>query len=452
MTNSVTVRREQIVVSDKSSDVSTSHTIPNSSLWTIDVETGNKKPLETKGDAIQPSWSPNGKRIVYWFLDEKNQAELATIPATGGEPVVITKDEAADWNPVWSPDGKFIYFGSDRGGNMNIWRVGIDEETGEGSGEPEAVPTPSMYIRHLAFSPYGKTLAYIRYETHSNLQSIAFDPENLKTVGEANMVTSGNKQFSMPAMSPNGEEYVLRSFPTLTTAEIAVFNRDGSNLRFLTNDKFRDRSPRWSPDGKRIAFTSDRSGKYQVWMINADGTDLRQITFSEKTGVVAPIFSPDGSRIAFSEIDGKNQSPFILDLTKTWQQQTPAPLPPVPNYKGSFSVRDWSSDGSKLLMMFYETENDEDAIALFDFKTSAYEKITDFGSNPIWLKDNRHFIFDKSNTIYVADTQTKKTTAIYKPPSYAVQHANVSPDNRLIYFRYLQVNADVWLLDASQNQ
>jgi serine/threonine protein kinase len=235
---------KQIVVSDKSSDVSTSHTIPNSSLWTIDVETGNKKPLETKGDAIQPSWSPNGKRIVYWFLDEKNQAELATIPATGGEPVVITKDEAADWNPVWSPDGKFIYFGSDRGGNMNIWRVGIDEETGEVSGEPEAVPTPSMYIRHLAFSPYGKTLAYIRYETHSNLQSIAFDPENLKTVGEANMVTSGNKQFSMPAMSPNGEEYVLRSFPTLTTAEIAVFNRDGSNLRFLTNDKFRDRSPR----------------------------------------------------------------------------------------------------------------------------------------------------------------------------------------------------------------
>jgi Tol biopolymer transport system component len=335
---------------------------------------------------------------------------------------------------------------------MNIWRLAIDEETGEASGEPEAVTTPSMYVRHLAFSRDGKTLAYIRYETHSNLQSIGFDPENLKTVGEVNLVTTGNRQLSMPAMSPNGEEYVMRSFPTLTTEEIAVFNRDGSNLRLLTNDKFRDRSPRWSPDGKRIAFSSDRSGKYQVWMINADGTDLRQITFSEKTSAVSPIFSPDGSRLAFSEIDGKNRSPFILDLTKTWQQQTPTPLPPMPNYKGSYSVRDWSSDGNKLLLMLYETESGEDGIVFFDFKTSTYEKITDSGSYPIWLKDNRHFIFDKSNTIYVSDTKTKKTTPIYKPPSYAVQHANISPDNRLLYFRYLQVDGNVWLLDASQSQ
>jgi len=443
---------KQIVVSDNSSDVSTSHTIPNSSLWTIDVETGNKKLLETKGDAIQPSWSPNGQRIVYWFLDEKNQAELATIPAAGGEPVVITRDSAMDWNPVWSPDGKFVYFGSDRGGNMNIWRVAINEETGEVLNEPESVPTPSMYIRHLSFSRDGKTLAYIRYETHSNVQSIAFDPEKLETIGDVNMVTRGNKQFSMPALSPNGEEYVLRSFPTLTQEKIAVFNRDGSNLRFLTNDKFRDRSPRWSPDGKKIAFASDRSGKYQVWMINADGNDLRQITFSEKTGATAPIFSPDGARIAFSEIDNKHQSPFILDLRKSWQEQTLVPLPPMPNYKGSYSVRDWSSDGNKLLLMLYETETSENGIVLFDFKTSTYEKITDSGSYPIWLKDNRHFIFDKQNTIYVCDTQTKKITAIYKPPSYAVQHANISPDNRLIYFRYLQVDADVWLLDASQNQ
>ncbi len=124
----------------------------------------------------------------------------------------------------------------------------------------------------------------------------------------------------------------------------------------------------------------------------------------------------------------------------------------MPNYKGSFSVRDWSSDGSKLLLMLYETDSSENGIVLFDFKTSTYEKITDSGSYPIWLKDNRHFIFDKQNTIYVCDTQTKKITAIYKPATYAVHHANVSPDNRLIYFRYLQVDADVWLLDASQNQ
>ncbi|MDQ3373160.1 MAG: serine/threonine-protein kinase [Acidobacteriota bacterium] len=442
---------KQIVVSDKSSDVATSHTIPNSSLWIIDVETGNKKPLDTKGDAVQPNWSPNGKRITYWFIEEGKLGEIATIPAGGGEPVVIARDAAMDWNPVWSPDGKYVYFGSDRGGHMNIWRVAVDEETGAVSAEPEAVSTPSTFVRHLSFSRDGKTLAYIRYETQSNLQSVAFDPEKLKTVGEVNMITRGNRQVSTPALSPNGENYVLR-YPSLTQEDIAIFSRDGSNLRYLTNDKFRDRTPRWSPDGKRIAFASDRSGKYQIWMINADGSDLRQITFSEKTGAVAPIFSPDGLRIAFSEIDGKNQAPFILDLRQSWQEQMPAPLPPLPNYKGSYSARDWSAAGNKLLLSLYEAENSENGISVFNFKTSTYEKMIDSGSYPIWLKDNRHFIFEKQNTIFAFDTQTKKTTEIYKPLSYAIQHANVSPDNRLIYFRYLQVDANVWLLDASQGQ
>ena len=440
----------QIVVSDKASDISNNHIIPNSSLWIIDVETGDKKLLDTKGDAVQPNWSPNGKRIAFWFVENGKLGEIATIPVGGGEPVIVAKDEAMDWNPVWSPDGKYIYFGSDRGGSMNIWRVAVDEETGKASGEPESVRTPSTYIRHLALSRDGKTIAYIRYETKSNLQSITFDPKNLKTVGEVNMVTSGNNQVSFPTLSPNGEEYVIR-YPSWTQEDIVIFNRDGSNWRNLTNDKFRDRTPRWSPDGKKIAFTSDRSGKFQIWMINADGSDLRQITFSEKNGATAPNFSPDGLQMVFSEIDTKNQSPFILDLTKTWQEQKPVPLPPPPNYKGSYLTWNWSGDGKKLLMNFFESETGENGVYLFDFNTSTYEKMTDSGGYPIWLNDNRHFMFGNQNTLFVCDTLTKKINEIYKPSSDYIQHANISADNRLIYFRYLQIDTQVWLIESSNN-
>jgi eukaryotic-like serine/threonine-protein kinase len=440
----------QLVVSDRLSDVATNHTVANSSLWIIDIATGEKKLLETGGDAIQPSWSPNGKRIAFWFIEEGKPGEIATIPASGGEPVVIAQNAAMDWNPVWSPDGKFIFFGSDRAGSMNIWRVAVDETTGAATGEPEAVPTPSMYVRQFSFSRDGKTLAYIRYETKSNLRSIAFDPQNLKTVGEPNWITRGNRQVSNPVLSPNREEYVLR-YPSITQEDIAIFKKDGSNLRYLTEDKFRDRSPCWSPDGKQIAFASDRSGKYQIWMINADGTDLHQITFTEKIGAVGPIFSPDGLRITFSEINGKTESPFILDLTKTWHRQTPAPLSPPSNYQGSYSVRDWSSDGGKLLLSFFGSENEKNSLRVFDFKTSTYEKMSDFGGSTSWLKDNRHILFEKNNTLFIGDTLTKKITEIYKPESYEIQHAKISSDNRLIYFRYLQVDADVWLLDASQS-
>ncbi len=441
---------KKIVVSDKASDVATSHTIPNSALWTIDVATGDKKLLETKGDAIQPSWSPNGGRIAFWKVEEGRLGEIATIPANGGEPVTVAQNDSMDWNPVWSPDGGHIFFGSDRGGNMNIWRVRVDEETGKSLDEPEAISTPALYVRHFAFSRDGKLLGYIRYETQSNLQSIAFDPKNLKTAGEVEFITRGNKQISTPNLSPDGKEFVIRH-PALTQEDLVVFNRDGSNWRNLTSDKFRDRTPRWSPDGTKIAFTSDRSGKYQIWMINADGSNLRQITFTEKTGATAPIFSPDGKQLAFNEVENKKLTPHILDLTKTWQQQKPEPLPPIPDYNGSFPVRDWSDDGEKLLLLLFENENNEQGIVVYDIKTKTYEKMTDSGSYPVWLNDSRHFMFDKQYSLVIGDTQTKTLKEIYKIPSYQLQHADISPDNQLIYFRYLQVDADVWLLDASQN-
>lgn len=438
----------QIVVSDKPADVATGHSVPNSSLWTINVETGDKKKLDTKGDAIQPSWSPDGKRIAYWFIEDGKLGEIATIPASGGEPEIIAQNSSMDWNPVWSTDGRYIVFGSDRNGNMSIWRAAIDEETGKPAGEPELIPTNALYVRHFAFSRDGKTLAYIRYETQSNLQAIAFDPKNLQTVGAANYITTGNKQISVPDLSPDGAEFVIRH-PALTQEDIVIFNHDGSNWRNLTSDKFRDRVPRWSPDGKKIAFSSDRSGKYQIWMIDADGSNLRQITFSEKTGASAPVFSPDGLQLAFSEINGKKSSPFIMDLSKTWQEQSPLPLPAPPGFNGSYAVRDWSSDGNKLLLLLYETENNEQGIAVFDRRTSTYEKMTESGSYPVWLKDGRYFMFDNQYSLFICDTLTKQTKEIYKIPAYQLQHAKISPDNKLIYFRYLQVDADVWLVDAS---
>ncbi len=439
---------QKIVVSDRAAAVHTVHTVPNSSLFVIDVATGEKRQIETKGDAIMPNWSPNGTRIAFWFVADGKLGEIATIPAEGGEPVVVASDASSDWNPVWSPDGKYLYFASDRSGNMNFWRIAIDEKTGKTLGEPESVPTPSKYCRHLTFSRDGKTLGYVRYESQSNLQTISFDPKTLKTSSEPLWITRGDREISNPSLSPNGEEYVLR-LPSRTQEDIGIINKDGSNQRMLMNDKFRDRLPRWSPDGKKIAFHSDRSGKYQIWTINPDGSNAQQITFSEAIGATAAVFSPDGSRLAFTEINAKTQSSFILDLSKTWQEQTPQNLA-LPNNQ-SFSVRDWSADGKKLLFVYFEPDGDEVEIGFYNLETKTTEKMTETGSSPFWLNDNRHFIFIDRNTIFLCDSQTKKITELYKPFAYEIQQANISPDNKAIFFRYLQVDSDVWLIDASRN-
>jgi Tol biopolymer transport system component len=442
---------KKVVVSDKAAAIHTVHTVPNSTLWVIDAATGNKQKIETKGDAIMPNWSPDGSRIAFWFVVDGKLPEIATVPAEGGEPVVVASDAASDWNPVWSPDGKYLYFASDRSGSMSFWRVAIDEKTGVQQGEPESVPTPSKYCRHITFSRDGKTLGYVRYESQSNLQAIAFDPKTLKTTGEVNWITRGDKEIGNPDLAPNGEQFVVRQ-PTRTQEDLVIFDKNGGNWRTLMSDKFRERIPRWSPDGSQIAFYSDRSGKYQIWTINPDGSNLRQITFTEKMGANAPVYSPDGTRLIYTELEHNSQSSFIMDLTKPWNEQTPQALPQMANSK-SFSVRDWSADGKKLLLIYFEPDGDEQGIGVYNLETGTYEKMTESGAIPFWLNDNRHFIYTDRNTIFLCDTQTKKTTEIYKPFAYELQHANISTDNKLIFFRYLQVDADVWLLDAApQNQ
>ena len=128
-------------------------------LWTVSTTKGERRQLTTT-DAMQPAWSPHGHRIAYWGLfGDSVQRDIWTVPAGGGEPVRVTNDPAIDWSPAWSPDGRFLYFVSDRSGAFNLWRVPIDEATGRTTGDPVAVPIPRQRIGHLSFSADGTLLA-----------------------------------------------------------------------------------------------------------------------------------------------------------------------------------------------------------------------------------------------------------------------------------------------------
>ncbi|MFY9552042.1 MAG: protein kinase, partial [Thermoanaerobaculia bacterium] len=117
-----------------------------SELWAVEIGTGKTRKIFAE-DAIQPSVSPHGLRIAYWALPTGgSQRDIWTIPykglAAGEKPVAVTQDAAIDWNPVWAPDGRSLYFLSNRDGAMNLWSVPIDEATGKplGPAEPQRLP------------------------------------------------------------------------------------------------------------------------------------------------------------------------------------------------------------------------------------------------------------------------------------------------------------------------
>jgi TolB protein len=81
----------------------------HSRLFAVDVKTRERRLIPT-GDAVQPNWSPNGHRVAYWGVHKGGQRDIWTVSASGGEPVAVTDDREVDWNPVWSRDGKHLYF------------------------------------------------------------------------------------------------------------------------------------------------------------------------------------------------------------------------------------------------------------------------------------------------------------------------------------------------------
>ncbi len=422
-------------------------TVTDSQIWSVMVSSGEKRQItkpELVPDAVQPQWSPHGHRIAYWGI-RGGQRDIWTIAAGGAGPAPVTQDLHLDWSPVWSPDGNYLYFASDRGGSMNLWRIAIDEKSGKVTGQPQPITTPSPYSGPLSFSRDGRRMAYVQEAASQNLHKIAFDPLAGKAVGQPVPVTRGSKQVLQPDVSPGGDWLAFRVGGR--QEDIFLIQNDGAELRQLTDDVHRDRMPRWSPDGKRIAFYSNRSGNYQVWTINPDGSGLQQLTYSAGS-VLYPIWSPDGSRLAWTQ---GGRGCFVLEVAKPWKEQSPRALPPPGEAGAWFEAFAWSPDGRKLAGHQRRSGGLAAGLTIYDLQSQKYERLADFGGGSVaWLQDSRRLVFAGRGRLYLADTASKKILEILSVSPHSAGWPTLSRDNRQLYFAYASTEADIWLATLNQ--
>lgn len=411
-------------------------------LWVVSVATGERRRV-VASDAVQPSWSPHGGRIAYWAVRRgTGQRDLWTVPASGGEPAAVTDDPFVDWNPVWSPDGRALYFISNRSGSMNLWRIPIDEASGRPLASPAPLTAPADYVAGIALSASGRELVYSRVMETSNLERVGIDPERETTMGASVALTHGVERVDSPSLSPDGQWLVFRAWGGTVPEDLFVMRVDGSERRQLTHDPFKDRDPRWSPDGRSIAFYSDRGGRYEIWTIAPDGTGLTQLTQTTGGSVVNPVWSPDG-RLVYAHWGHGN---FVIAPGTATARQAPARLPRED--VAQFTQWSWSADGERLLGGLRMRDPPVKGLGMYSFATRSYRMLSEQGREPaLFLRDDERVLFNADSSVHLLDTRTGSSHLLYTAAPDLITRFTVSADDRTLYYSRLSVEADLWLAE-----
>ncbi len=228
------------------------------------------------------------------------------------------------------------------------------------------------------WSPNGRALAYISYREGAPALYLAFlyQGRGEKLVGESQSFT--------PAWSPDGSRIAFTSSRD-GQSEIYVIAADGSDLRRLTNNRAIDVSPSWSPNGRAIAFTSDRTGAPQIYVMDRDGLNLRRISF-EGSYNDSPAWSPSRQSSEIAYASRIERGPFDIVVHDLETRQTRQ----LTTGRGSNESPSWAPNG--LHLAFASDRTGEVQIFTMRRDGSGLRQLTRDGANttPRWGNPPAH--------------------------------------------------------------
>jgi Tol biopolymer transport system component/tRNA A-37 threonylcarbamoyl transferase component Bud32 len=267
-------------------------------LWVISPESGEKRQITTPptnywGD-FYPSFSPDGRTLAFVRFSAAQSGDVYVLPVTptlnaNGEPRRLTNESRLMIGIAWTANGTGIVFSSNRGGTQALWRVAV-------SGSPSRRLSVGENGRFPAISARANRLVYTQSIADTNIWRI-----NLQDPSDATPLLTSTRADSNPSYSPDGRRVAFESSRS-GNQEVWVADADGSNAVQLV-DLGRSGSPRWSPDGHRIAFDSNVVGNWQIYAVSAQGGHPERMTKSA-ANESRPSWSHDGKWIYF----GSNRS------------------------------------------------------------------------------------------------------------------------------------------------
>jgi Tol biopolymer transport system component len=223
--------------------------------------------MDLNTNLVPYAWSQDNSKFAYIFAGTQYASNVLKVSDSSGITSVYSSDAGGGLSsPTWSPDGKRIAFAR-VSGNQQSWAIIVINADGTKC----TVDQYECLLKQVPGEQYRSGLAWSK----QGLFAVGFN------------ITGKNDVYTMLS--------------------------DGGSVRNLTNSPADDGTPAWSPDGKLIAFTTDRDGRQQIYVMNADGSAVRRVSQSNVSDF-SPTWSPDGKWIAFTSTRNGSTDVFMMDL------------------------------------------------------------------------------------------------------------------------------------------
>ena len=410
-------------------------------LFVFSVETGEKKQLTDPKPPVMadtsPAVSPDGRSLVFlrrttWGSGELHLLSLGKDLAAAGDPMRLTPSAFRADYPVWMPGGDEIIFSA----KGSLWKLVVP-----GKNEPMRIP----YVGEDGLMPTisrpqpGKParLAYVRSFTDENIWRIETSAPGAPSGSEPVVAISSTKSDIHCKNSPDGRRVAVTSTRT-GDWEIWVSDPDGSNdLKLTSMNAQATGAPHWSPDGQLIAFASNVEGEFDIYVVPAAGGKPRRLT-SNPAIDHSPTFSRDGKSIYFtSQRSGQY---------RIWKMPVAGEDAVLVTPSDAFVAFE-TLDGSSL---YYASPSN--VSPLWRMPTSGGEPVKVLDGLlwwNFWLLDKGAYYIDNLGTetrLQYLNFVTGKSTTVARNLGNVQAGLTASPDGRTIFFARVDSSADDLML------
>ncbi len=339
------------------------------------------------GIEISPAFSPGaGDRVAFaWRGTKQDNWDIYVQVVGAGNPLRLTENTAVDFNPAWSPDGRFVAFSRFEKGKCEIRQV-----PALGGAEVKLADCEFNEVPALAWSPDGRWLAWPdRVQTNEPFRIVLFElassQKRVLTAPPAG--TLGDLDL---AFAPDSQSLAFLRSPVPGVEDAWIVKLTGGEPRRVTTDNVKVHGVDWTPDGKHLVYASNRGGLFSLWRSAIHGGEPQSIGVGGGN-TDAPSVAPDGKRIAY-ELWQDEANIYRLDLKQPSDAQATKLL---------FSTRwDWnpaySPDGARIA--FVSDRRGSSEIWTADKDGANLAQRTSFGgplvTAPQWSPDGLQIVFD----------------------------------------------------------